>query len=147
MFEILLVFLGGSIGAGLRYLISLLYNQSCWGTLIINVMGCFFIGFISYIAVKNENIVTPNLKLFLTTGIAGGFTTFSTFSYESCNLIKNGQIYTAAGYIFFTYILGLGAVFFGFLLAKFVLLLIRLGEETVLFNDDFDENNYEEDNV
>lgn len=146
MFEILLVFLGGSIGAALRYLISLFYNQSCWGTLIINVVGCLFIGFVSYIAIKNENIITPNLKLFLTTGLAGGFTTFSTFSYECFNLVKNGQISTAAIYVFLTYLLGLSAVFVGFILAKF-LLYLKPGEEIISFDENFVNDDAGEENV
>ncbi len=145
MFEILLVFLGGSIGAVLRYTISLFYHQSCWGTLLINVVGCLLIGFISYFAIKNKNFMTSNLKLFLTTGIVGGFTTFSTFSYDIFNLIQNGEIHGAAIYLFLTYLLGLGAVFVGFLLAKICLHFQQ--EEIAHMDEPLDENELEDDYV
>jgi fluoride exporter len=120
---IIAVFLGGGLGAGLRYLISLIAHNYGWsyqGTFLINMIGCLFLGFIAYIALKEETI-NPNLKLFLTTGIAGGFTTFSAFSYEIFTLIKDGQTTTGITYMLLSCIIGLMSAVVGILLAKFVL--------------------------
>jgi fluoride exporter len=126
MLEILLVFIGGSIGSSLRYFLSCIahdFGCSYQGTFIINIIGCFFFGFVAYIALKKESIINPNLKLFLTTGIAGGFTTFSTFSYESFKLIQNGLIMTAWLYIVLSTLIGIAFALFGYSLAKNILIL------------------------
>lgn len=141
MIEILLVFIGGSIGAGLRYLISSLFSFSCWATLGINIVGCLFIGFVSYIALKDEDFFHPDFKLFLTTGVIGGFTTFSAFSYDIFNLVKTGHLAAAAVYIGLSYFLGLLAVLAGFMLAK-TLVFQKVAEEFV--EDDIEE---QEENV
>ncbi|MFA6989736.1 MAG: fluoride efflux transporter CrcB [Candidatus Gastranaerophilaceae bacterium] len=120
------VFLGGSLGASLRYLISLIAHNYGWsyqGTFIINIVGCLFLGFVTYIALQKEKTFNSNLKLFLTTGVAGGFTTFSTFSYEAFTLIKSGQIITGLIYMLLSCIIGLIATLFGIFLAKQILAL------------------------
>lgn len=99
MEKILYVGLGGFIGASLRYLISLQASKLFsghipYGTLIVNVLGGFLIGVIMEISLSTT-LVSPNLKHFLTTGILGGLTTFSTFSYETINLFSSG-FYTHA---------------------------------------------------
>lgn len=126
MLELFLVFLGGSIGATLRYLLScaaLGLGSSYHGTFIINIIGCLFLGFVTYIALKKENIINSNLKLFLTTGIAGGFTTFSTFSYESFTLIKSGNIQISIIYMLTSLFVGLFSIAFGMYCAKYTLYL------------------------
>lgn len=95
MQNILCVGLGGFIGASLRYIISLhsskiLGTQLPYGTLIVNVLGGFLIGVIMELSIKN-NMMSQSLKLFLTTGIMGGLTTFSTFSYETVALFSGGS--------------------------------------------------------
>lgn len=97
--EILFVGTGGFIGASLRYLISthsakVLGNQFPYGTLLVNVMGGILIGFILELALTTD-IISPDMKLFLTTGILGGLTTFSTFSYETMTLFTNGSYWVA----------------------------------------------------
>jgi fluoride exporter len=90
MQNILCVGLGGFIGASLRYIISinstkLFGAQFPYGTLIVNVVGGLLIGLIMELCITT-NVISPSLKLFLVTGIIGGLTTFSTFSYETVTL-------------------------------------------------------------
>lgn len=121
MFELFMVFLGGSIGAGFRYIFSLFtceFGLSYQGTFLINIIGSMFLGFVTYIALKKEEKIKSNLKLFLTTGVAGGFTTFSTYSYEVFKLIYTGQIFIGMTYLFLSIAFGLIAVTTGFFLAK-----------------------------
>lgn len=123
MFKYISVFIGGGLGANLRYLISLLaanYGASYQGTFIINMTGCLFIGFVSYLALEKSDSFDSNLKLFLITGIAGGFTTFSTFSYEAFMLIKDGQILTSLIYILLSGVIGIFATALGMFLAKII---------------------------
>ncbi len=113
MLNCLLVGLGGFIGAVLRYLISLIpiKNPESFpiNTFIINTIGAFAIGCIAFAVSKNENI-DPKLLLFLRVGICGGFTTFSTFSLETAELIKGGSVLTAVIYVIFSIVVGVLAV-------------------------------------
>jgi CrcB protein len=100
MQKLLYVGIGGFIGACLRYVISIhssrfFGTEFPYGTLIVNVLGGFLIGIIMELSITHD-IISPNLKLFLTTGIMGGLTTFSTFSYETVTLFNNGS-YMYAG--------------------------------------------------
>ena len=121
MLNCLAVGLGGFVGAVLRYLISLIpiKNPGAFpiNTFIINIAGAFAIGCIVVAASKNENIDARAL-LFLKVGICGGFTTFSTFSLETANLIKSGCVLTAIIYILLSVILGILAALLPELLAK-----------------------------
>ncbi|WP_338597636.1 fluoride efflux transporter CrcB [Clostridium baratii] len=91
----LMVGCGGFIGASTRYL-ALAFctknfkNPISYGTLIVNVIGAILIGFVVQLSLVN--IVSPKIKLFITTGIFGGLTTFSTFSLESINLFTSGKV-------------------------------------------------------
>lgn len=113
MLNCLLVGLGGFIGAVLRYLISLMpiKNPESFpvNTFIINIVGAFAIGCIAFAVSKNENI-DPKLLLFLKVGVCGGFTTFSTFSLETAELIKGGSVVTAIIYIIASIVVGVLAV-------------------------------------
>lgn len=98
MDKVILVGIGGFIGASLRYLISIgttkwFGNQFPHGTLIVNIAGGLLIGFIFELYISTD-LITPNMKLFLTTGIMGGLTTFSTFSYETVTLFSSGNYIT-----------------------------------------------------
>lgn len=95
MDKVFYVGIGGFIGASLRYIISLLSAKYIgsnfpYGTLIVNVLGGILIGLIMEASIKTQYIPT-NLRLFLTTGILGGLTTFSTFSYETINMFDKGS--------------------------------------------------------
>ena len=97
----ILVGLGGSIGATLRFIISSSFktNGFPFYTLFINIIGCLAIGIVLALGDKTSSF-SNDAKLFLATGICGGFTTFSTFSAENVQLLKTGEYLTAALYIF-----------------------------------------------
>jgi CrcB protein len=95
MQKLFYVGIGGFIGASLRYIISinsskLFGTQLPYGTLIVNVLGGILIGLIMELGLTTD-LISPNLRLFLTTGIMGGLTTFSTFSYETISLFNDGS--------------------------------------------------------
>ena len=113
---------GGFLGAISRYIISIYTSKQFLfkiplGTLIVNVLGGFLIGLIMELTIKN-NFISPQLKLFLTTGIMGGLTTFSTFSYETIVLIKEGNILLAILNILLNLILSLLGVVLGNIVIK-----------------------------
>lgn len=95
LFRILIVGVGGFIGASLRYIISGLsirvFGDSFpYGTLLVNILGGLLIGFIMEASVSLWP-VSPNIRIFLTTGLLGGLTTFSTFSYETISMLSDGS--------------------------------------------------------
>ncbi|MCU0397256.1 MAG: fluoride efflux transporter CrcB [Cyclobacteriaceae bacterium] len=113
---------GGFIGTVARYLFQqgiskLLPVLFPFGTLLVNLTGCFLIGVI-YALSERWNILTPEWRLFLTTGICGGFTTFSTFSYETYNLIREEQYVYVSLYIGISVLVGLALTFLGILLIR-----------------------------
>ena len=120
--NIICVGCGGFLGAISRYIISIYTSKQFLfkiplGTLIVNVLGGFLIGVIMELTIKN-NFISPQLKLFLTTGIMGGLTTFSTFSYETIVLIKEGNILLAILNILLNLILSLLGVVLGNIVIK-----------------------------
>lgn len=121
MLNCLFVGIGGFIGAVLRYLVGLIPAKSQSGfpikTLAINVVGALLISLIAAAAAKNKDL-DPRLILFLKVGVCGGFTTFSTFAYESYDLMQGGQALCALGYMLASVVLGIGAVFVGQLLLR-----------------------------
>ena len=125
MQKIIYVGIGGFIGASIRYLISMqsskLLNSSIpLGTLIVNVLGGFLIGVIMELSASTD-FISPNLKLFLTTGIMGGLTTFSTFSYETISLITDGRYLLGVSNIFLNLFLSLGGVILATSLCKIMI--------------------------
>jgi len=113
--NILLIGLGGGIGSMCRYWASLLLLNKSFPvvTLLINISGSFIIGLVAAYALKNEWFAA-NWKLFLATGICGGFTTFSAFSLENLQLLQQGKYLWALLYIAASIVLGLIATFFGY---------------------------------
>jgi CrcB protein len=94
-----LVCLGGALGSGARYLMStaalrLLGPAFPWGTLTVNLLGSFLIVLIMHLGLTTT-LVAPELRLFLTTGIMGGLTTYSTFSYETLRYVQDGAPFMA----------------------------------------------------
>lgn len=118
----LLVFAGGGIGSVARYLVGYFVNLKFpvtfpLGTFQINIFGSLLIGLIlGYF--KQKGIESSAEKLFLTVGICGGFTTFSSFSAENIQLLQNGNLTTAFMYIALSVLLGLGATYVGLWLVK-----------------------------
>jgi CrcB protein len=122
--NILLVGLGGSIGSIARYLCQKYFYELHphpfpFGTLVVNIVGCFLIGAFYSLAEKG-NILTPEWRLFLTTGICGGFTTFSAFAYENITLLKSGDLIYFGLYIAGSVVLGIAATFAGIALLKLI---------------------------
>jgi len=117
----LLIGLGGALGSMLRYGTGLLIGQKMFpqATLFINVVGSFIIGMVMAYSLKSE-LFAANWKLFLATGICGGFTTFSAFSFENLQLIQNGKFGMFAVYIAASLLLGIVAVWAGFRLINFI---------------------------
>ncbi len=117
-----LVGLGGGIGAVLRYVISGYVQQLSpgaafpLGTVAVNLVGCFFIGALSQLA-DAHGIFTTESRVFVFTGILGGYTTFSTFANETINLMREGQSGGALLNVVIQVSLGLAAVFLGRMVA------------------------------
>ena len=118
MIEILVVGLGGAIGAILRYSISLIPYKNTFPvlTLITNLLGAILIGSVVGISVKNN--WSKNLTLFFKTGVCGGFTTFSTFSLEANNLFQINKTVMAIIYIILSVVLCLLGVMFGIFISS-----------------------------
>lgn len=115
MINCLFVGFGGFIGAVCRYLLGMLPINGFdfpFTTLLINFLGAVLIGAFSQLPILQSN-TNPQMILFLTTGICGGFTTFSTFSLETVKLFESGRISWGLLYIFASVILCLGAILLG----------------------------------
>ncbi|MGM0547390.1 MAG: fluoride efflux transporter CrcB [Bacteroidota bacterium] len=119
--SILAVGIGGFCGSIFRYLISHYVNISAqstfpFGTLTVNVVGSFLIGII--IAAALEGNLNKSMRLLLATGFCGGFTTFSSFSYEFFSLLQHEEMGLAFLYAASSFVLGLAFVWLGFYLIK-----------------------------
>jgi fluoride exporter len=118
MTNILLIGIGGFIGSILRYLTSGYAQQISktidfpYGTLAVNLIGCFIIGFLSQLA-EDRGVFTNQSRLFVFTGFLGGFTTFSSFGNETLNLMRDSQVVNAFANVGANVILGLFAVWLG----------------------------------
>lgn len=115
------VFLGGGLGSLLRYAVSCWINGRFsfpFGTMTANVLGCFFVGFISGVVFRMGEC-SEGARLFLVVGFCGGFTTFSTFSNEAFSMFQQSDYSTFLLYIFSSLLLCLLAVFAGTRLASF----------------------------
>lgn len=118
MRNLLIVGLGGFIGAVLRYLISggvQKWSQSVdfpYGTLAVNLIGCLVIGMLTRLD-EMRGLLSPEMRFFVLIGLLGAFTTYSTFSNEAMNLINDRRFNLAALYMAAHLVLGLGAVLAG----------------------------------
>jgi CrcB protein len=117
--DFLLVGLGGGIGSMFRYGGNLVLGgrNFPYHTLLINIIGSLLIGIVFGLSIKNEAF-SSNWKLFLATGICGGFTTFSAFSMENLLLLQNGKYFLAILYIILSITLGIAAAVIGFKLTN-----------------------------
>ena len=120
----MIVGLGGFIGTVARFLVSRYFQVNItsvfpWSTFVINIVGCLLIGIIYGISEKSE-VLSPEIRLFLTVGICGGFTTFSTFSNDAFLLIRQDEWFRFAIYTSLSIFLGLVAVYAGRFIIKLV---------------------------
>ena len=120
--SLLIVGTGSFIGGAMRYLLSTLMKSVCgqgfpWGTLMVNLLGCFLFGVV--FAVFGKSNATDNtLYLLLTTGVCGGFTTFSTFANESVQMLQQGNTWGFVGYVATSVVAGLALIALGYGVAK-----------------------------
>lgn len=109
MWKVICVGMGGLIGSVCRYLLGLLPVQTSSGfpvkTWAINLLGAFAIGAVTALAARHQAL-DSNWTLFLKTGVCGGFTTFSTFAFETADLLQKGSVGTAAVYAVSSMLLG-----------------------------------------
>lgn len=120
--NLLIIGSGGFIGSIARYLVSQLnlsvnFHSIPVGTLLVNIIGCFLIGFLTGVADKSM-ILTTEWRLFLMVGLCGGFTTFSAFANENLMLMHNGQILAVLLYTALSIILGFLAVYLGYIITN-----------------------------
>lgn len=121
MWNCILVGIGGFIGTVCRYLIGLLPIKTDSGfpvkTFAINIIGAFVLGLIAALAAKNK-AVDSRVVLMLRVGVCGGFTTFSTFAYETTDLMQNGSVGVALCYVIASVVLGILAIYSAQLLVQ-----------------------------
>ena len=121
MQQFFIVGIGSFLGGGLRYLISVFFNQKInpdfpYATLSVNLLGCLLIGV--FYSLFEKSLINNDWKLFLTTGLCGGFTTFSAFSMESVQLFKQGNLFAMLIYIIISIVFGIALTYAGYLIAK-----------------------------
>lgn len=122
--SILIAGLGGFLGTASRFLISRYFQFHYvsvfpWGTFTVNIIGSFLIGVFFGISEKG-NFMSPEMRIFLTVGLCGGFTTFSSLSNDAFMLIQGKEFFRVATYSGLSFILGLLAVFLGRLIIKII---------------------------
>ena len=116
--NILLVALGGAMGSVSRYLLGTWVQSASrsidfpYGTLTVNLIGCFVIGFLSQLA-EARGAFTPESRALIFIGILGGFTTFSSFGNDTINLVRDGEMFNALANVGANVIFGLLLVWFG----------------------------------
>ena len=121
MKELLFVCIGSFFGGGARYLVGKAIQSFAavafpWGTMAVNVIGCFLIGLLSGLSLGGQ--ISPTTKLVLVTGFCGGLTTFSTFMNENLLLGRDGAMLSAVLYTLLSLALGLIAVIVGYQIVK-----------------------------
>ena len=122
MKETAVAFLGGGVGTVFRYWLSgsvyrFVGPTFTYGTLLVNALGCFIIGFLMSVF-EDRFVVQPLLRIFLTIGILGGFTTFSTFSYETISLFREGSTLVGLANVFYSVFGCLLATWIGTVIGK-----------------------------
>lgn len=125
MKELVIVMIGSGVGGGMRYLVSkgmslVVATPFPLGTFTVNILGCLLIGFFSSLP-STHGWLTPQVRLLLTTGFCGGFTTFSTFMKESDGILAAHFPITLIAYLALSLAFGMVAVWGGSQLAKTVL--------------------------
>lgn len=122
MSRFLWICLGGAAGTGARYLLSGWALEAFgsgfpWGTFAVNVIGSFGVGLLMQVGIATP-LLSPTLRLALTTGVMGGFTTYSTFNYETIRYVQDGAWRLAVGNVALTLVACLAAGFAGIALGR-----------------------------
>ena len=122
---VLYVALGGALGSVSRYLLGA-WTQTLsknidfpYGTLAVNLIGCFVIGFLSQL-VETRSLFTPGARTFIFVGLLGGFTTFSAFGNDTINLLRDGRTFHALANVAANVIVGLALVWLGRTVANLI---------------------------
>lgn len=130
MFNMVMVAIGGGIGTLARYLVSGLdYNKYSsgvfpFGTLVVNLSGSFIIGLLW--GLSERFYLSPNVRIFIFIGVLGGYTTFSTLSLETFNLLRNNEYRVAFLNIFLSNFVGIALVLTGFMISRYLIKLFDL---------------------
>ncbi|MFQ5628762.1 MAG: fluoride efflux transporter CrcB [bacterium] len=126
MIKLFLIGAGGFFGAVFRYLLSGAVHQIIparagfpYGTVVVNIFGCLLIGLFSGLT-ETRQLFTPEARLVIFIGLLGGFTTFSTFGYESFSMMRDGELAAFLVNVFFHLFFGLAAVWLGHVLSKII---------------------------
>lgn len=124
MSNYVIVILGGGLGAAARYWLSGLVHTKAgssfpFGTLVVNGLGCFLIGLLMS-SFEERFLVQPSIRVFLTIGILGGFTTFSSFSFETISLLRDGEFLYASANVFGSLLICLVGTWLGIQLGKVI---------------------------
>lgn len=124
MSKLIYIALGSAIGGVARFLLSKAIDKCFlssfpWGTFAVNVTGCLIIGLL-YGLIDKGNMTSENLRLFLTVGFCGGFTTFSTFAHENYLLFGGGNIMTVAIYASASFFFGILMAYLGHAIVRFI---------------------------
>ncbi len=122
MLKYLIVFIGSGIGGGFRFWLSSFIHKYYppffpLGTLVINILGSFILGYMIF-GFDEKELISPTLKLFIGIGFCGGFTTFSTFSLETFNLIRNSEFLLAGVNVFLSVVISLAGIYLAYLITR-----------------------------
>jgi CrcB protein len=118
------VAVGGALGSMARFwltgaMTALTGPRFPWGTLLINVLGSFVIGLVASITLTPARVsMHPDIRIFLMTGVCGGFTTFSAFSLQTLDLLQTGDVAPAFGYAISSVVLCVAGTYCGWLLGR-----------------------------
>lgn len=122
MVNYIVISIGAAIGGVMRFGLASFVQKRVesffpYGTLLVNVIGSFALGIIMYY-LDDRELLSPQVRLFLTVGLCGGFTTFSTFSYETLNLIRNSQFLLASANVLGNVFICLIAIYAAYIISK-----------------------------
>jgi len=123
--QLMIVGAGGFIGSVLRFMVGGWVQRLAvaglfpYGTLVVNVLGCLLIGFLGGLA-EYRQLLGPGQRLFLMIGVLGGFTTFSTFAFETLSLAQDAELAKAIANTSLQVVLGFAAAFAGFVGARYI---------------------------
>jgi len=122
--QLVLLAVAGAVGTLARYWLSAFIHRVCgagfpWGTLAVNVIGCLLFGFFWTLA-EERMLISGQARIVILTGFMGAFTTFSTFAFETAQMLSDAEWFRALGNIAIENVVGIAAVFLGFAIGRFV---------------------------